>query len=196
MMDLKNYIEHVYCLEKSCYMQKALVQGLQVQLRKASKPTFHAIKETSSSKGGDILGGIIAMLFCAVVGGLIGLGICFVVAIVEMIASMVRIFLPLGFIVFLSESGGVDGATAIRVVIGGGIIIGLIVGIFTLIASIQGRSESTNCGYFKNTDYKHTNTVEASKCGMRSNSVTPGAILWHGYHLSQISQSSSSFHAL
>lgn len=144
-MNLKEYVQRVYMLEKSCYEQQILIQKIQWQLNQARNPKFTVSETASSSKVGDIVGGIIGIIGLSIVGGVIGFVILFILALLNGIVGFLNLFLDSdtinSIVTFL------DSNWMILVFVGGGIIIGLVIGILTCIRSVkEGRNERNRVG--------------------------------------------------
>ena len=71
-MDTREYLEHVYNLEKSCYEQQRLISELQTKAYRVSHPTYEKsvplkdVKKDAKSSVGNVIG--IALIAAAIVG--------------------------------------------------------------------------------------------------------------------------------
>lgn len=137
-MNLREYIQRVYILEKNCYEQQILIQKVQSQLDRAKHPKFYASETASSSKASDVVWGIISPVLLAVVGGIIGFVILFILELIGLCLAFLNLFLNSDTInSIMNFLDGPDSNRLLLWFIGGGLIIGLAIGVFQSITSIK-----------------------------------------------------------
>lgn len=141
-MNIKEYIHHVYTLEVSCYEQQLLIHRLQEELNRTNNPKFHTLQEISTSRGSDIVGGIIMALFTTIAGGVIGFVVLLALEIIAWIAAILDVLFDAPFITFLQKFN--DSYSFVFWFFGGGAILGLLFGILILFGIVGDGASARN----------------------------------------------------
>ena len=153
-MDVKDYIQRVYTLEKACFEQQALVNQLKEQLDQAKKPKLYAVKEVTYSKSGNTLAGFGSLVLFAVIGALIGLGLLLVFMVFCLIAELLDPFVDSAFISFFSE---MEGSPLFSLFIIIGALLGFAFGIYSAIAYSEGNKNAYEQALEKNREAVENN---------------------------------------
>lgn len=168
-MNIKEYIQRVYTLEKSCYEQQILINRIQFQLNQANNPKYTAVQEVSSSKAGDMVGGIFTALFTTIAGGIIGFIVLVALVIISWIAYFLDLFFDAAFITFLRK---IDEAYFLfPVLIGGGAILGLIFGILACVGMVKAGISDRKSMIIRNRQVAEQNQQIATASKIRTNNL-------------------------